>query len=101
MFIWLQGDSEADTFITMRILSGDTKDALLMNDFTIYTILLYLSISNSLTYTIISGVNIPQRFLHHRKVSPFIQLATILYLLRHKVSVLLTLCACSGLAGLT
>ena len=37
MFIWLQGDSEADTFITMRILSGDSKDALLMNDFTIIT----------------------------------------------------------------
>ena len=59
------------------------------------------AINSSLTYTIICRINIPQRFPHYLRVSPFMlaSLAPILYLLRHKVSI--SAHFVSGLAGLS
>ena len=100
MFIWLQGDSEADTFITMRNLSGDTKDALLMNDFTIYTTVLHLSVivSPTLSSPVLTFLR-DSRIIgvcHHLYCSPLFSIYSVT-----KSLSLLTLGACSGLAGLT
>ena len=103
MFIWLQGDSEADTFITMRNLSGDTKDALLMNDFTIYTTVLYLLVivSPTLSSPVLTFLR-DSRIIgkcHHLLFilcSPLFSIYSVT-----KSLSLLTLGACSGLAGLT